>query len=325
VLIGGAALTDEAYPISAGWQSDEGWGATFLIHAATEERGNFGHTVLRQEVELELTASEERVQSVAWETLRSLADSLAFAAGQRVEIKLPSISNGRPGFGEPATRTIITMTVTRMPDRLVRVPIGFLGVLWDRIEDPTGERGRKIVRAMRWLRRSIGALDEVEEFTVLAFGLEAVADLLPVPDQEWLNALRQSQRVSAEDAPDHSEILRHFAVRVCGLTTDAWRKVGGPRHRLFHGGLTEDADTAGLLGEAIPILRAVLIKAIKHTIQLRENEPPHDRSSPIIPGNVQFSFSGPLEFLPPSAEMPERPPMLVEQEDRDIAEGGAVT
>jgi hypothetical protein len=311
VIIGGAAMTADQYPISLGIESDDGLRVDCQLHEPAEVPGNFGRNILRQEMDLELLADEERAHATAFEMLRMVADAVGFVAGQRVEIKLPAISTKPTGEARTPVKTIPTMMPTKMPDRLVGVPMKSIGHIWQAIDDPTAERGRRIVRAMRWLRRSVGALDEVEEFTVLAFALEAAADLLPRPDDKWLAEKREGQGDGSRK-PDRGEVLRHFATAICGVDEEKWRKVGSPRHELFHGGLTENADTVTLLAEAIPILRTTVIRAIKQTLGLAESDPPAAASLALSLRGLVLSMDAPLTFTPPNSEIRERIPMLLD-------------
>lgn len=317
-LVGGAAVTATTYPISGGLSSVGKESAEFSLYEPTRERGNLGRPVFRQQIDLTLVTEESRAREMALEVLRLIADSVGFASGQRVEIKLSSVVNAPVGAPEPATKTLLVMSPVRMPSQLIGVSREYLEFLWGRVDDPHGKRGRQIVRAMRWLRRSAGAVDEVEEFTVLAFGLESIADLLPEPEAAWLRNLRRDQRPPRTAVADHSERLRYFACVVCGLKGSEWKTVGRPRHQLFHGGLTEDIETSRMLGAAIPTLRRVLVLAIKHVAGIPDDRAPID--IPISPffGDVSLTFSGPIDFLQPSAVFHGRPPMLPEQVEDNV-------
>jgi hypothetical protein len=85
-------------------------------------------------------------------------------------------------------------------------------------------QSERLLRSMHWLRRSFLATDPFLEFSALAFGLEARAALLPG---------------AKGGRPSTSERLRSFAITVPRITELRWKQVGGLRHTLFYGGITD--------------------------------------------------------------------------------------
>lgn len=89
----------------------------------------------------------------------------------------------------------------------------------------------------------------------------------------------------------------------CGVPQDAWRKVGGARHQLFHGGLTEDEDMRESIVFAAGWAEYVLVSAIKLAYGMPSSGPP----IPTRPGgsmtNVHMSVEGPAEHMRPGKRL----------------------
>lgn len=290
---GGAAVASPSYPLSGGTKgSREGESAEYAVLAPIRHRDSLGTESYVQEVRLLLRATEERAPFVAEEVMRVLADSLAFASKQKVDVRIDDLVNTPPGVDDPAGKLIMVRRPAR-PSQLVSVPQEYIGFLWDRIGDAYSDRGRRIVRAIRWLRRSYGASDEIEAFSFLAFGLEAIADLLPDPPPTWLAGIRKS-KMDDQPPAEHGERIRYFAIEVRKLLAKDWKNVGGLRHALFHGGLSEDADTLFRLGAAIPIARTALIACIKEVSGIPHEMEPHDTELVDLVGPVTITFSPPF-------------------------------
>jgi hypothetical protein len=153
VLIGGGAIVANEYPVRGGIARDNTKVVRFSMAAPTRVAGNFGYPVLRQGIDLEVLADQASAQATTLDALRMIADAVGFASMQRVEVKLASIANAAPLAVPPPTQTIPIMSPIRMPTELVEIKADWLSFLWDRIADPSGEQGRRIVRSMRWLRR----------------------------------------------------------------------------------------------------------------------------------------------------------------------------
>jgi hypothetical protein len=97
------------------------------------------------------------------------------------------------------------------------------------------------------------------EFSALAFGLEGIVALLP----------------SAKGGrPSTSERLRSFALTVPQITELRWKQVGGLRHTLFHGGITETFKSSELVLRTSPIARLVLIAALRVALNLPQDSTP---------------------------------------------------
>jgi hypothetical protein len=126
------------------------------------------------------------------------------------------------------------------------------------IGDPTSERALRIIRALRWLRRASLADDEVEEFAILMMGLDGLKKLLPVPPAKSQGKQRGKGRKPSTSKPGINATLGHFAIQGCGIERVEWKRVWELRNDLFHGDLTENADTRSKIAGAIPHLRLTL-------------------------------------------------------------------
>ena len=144
-------------------------------------------------------------------------------------------------------------------------------------------------RALRWLRRSYTTDDFILTFTALAFGLEALAIRVATPKAGFERA----------SVPTQSERLRHLAVVTCGVPVDAWRYVGGIRHKLFHGGFDESDETIEKVAFAASWAEYVLICGVKTLLGISSDAPPH----PEMPGgwatDGHMTVFGPAEHMRP--------------------------
>ena len=106
--------------------------------------------------------------------------------------------------------------------------------------------------------------DFILTFTALAF-LEALAIRVATPKAGFERA----------SVPTQSERLRHLAVVTCGVPVDAWRYVGGTRHKLFHGGFDESDETIEKVAFAASRAEYVLICGVKTLLGISSDAPPH--------------------------------------------------
>lgn len=264
-LAGAAAIHAARYPIRGGWiNEDNGEAVEFELLEPTSKDAGLGGTTSEQKVILCVTASERRAEEIAREALSVLVDLMAFTSNRRVDVKLGTLTTARPG--EPvhdSHRTIISLEQVRC-DNAIGINFDWLCTFLPKLPDLDGERERRIIRAMRWFRRSLRASDEVEEFAALAFALEAVAAMLPAAPVEK----------KGKQSSGTSDKLRNFAVKVAKAPESEWKRVGHLRHTLFHGGITEEPGTMEELSFAIPTLRFVVNVAVKHCFGLSAVDEP---------------------------------------------------
>lgn len=286
-LMGSGVAVAAAYPIRGMRVDDEiGEKVEFDIQEPVEAPGFLGAKELKQRIELRVTAEENRVEDAAGETVREIADAVSFGTGRRVEVSLGFLTNAPPGATEGPYRTIIPLKRVPVPQPPAGVSEDFLAGVAAALGDIKNDRGRRISRAMRWLRRACLAGDEVEEFSCLAFGFEALTRLLPEPSSPLPKVKKKKGKKIAEK-PSTSEKLRHFAVDLLGISEEDWKRAGTLRHQLFHGGITETPETRADLAFAIPAVRLALTAAIKQLLGLpREAPPPLQRPGPVV-GRLQ--------------------------------------
>lgn len=303
-ILGHAALLALTYPVKGGRKNDTtGEEVEFDILEPVEIPGPLGTKTLRQEVQLRISASRTRIHDVAEATLSEIADMIAFASGRRVHRHLGAFTNAPPDVTIGDYRTIMPMTRVRTASTLVSVAPDFLWHVAANIDDLDSDRGRRLTRALRWLRRSYAGVDEISEFTSLAFAYEALTGLLPEPPRpKSTHATGGRKSTSAAEKSGSTEKLQFWAVNHAHIQPEDWKHVGRLRHSLFHGGLTEDAETLAAASNAAPFLHLALTSALKKLLGLPPEAPP----AVAIPSAVNFrslELPGVVLTKPPESEM----------------------
>jgi hypothetical protein len=233
-LIGGTAVFADKYPISGRRVNDEvGEIVEYDFHEPIEIPGPFGRKLLSQKISIRVIAEENHVEELAIDTLRCIADTLSFFSGRAPEISIDSFTTSLPEAKEGA-RTILKLQPIKHPAKLIRISSNDMASLWNSIGDLESERGRRIVRAMRWYGRSVSAVDEFEEFSCLAFGYEALKGIINPFACKTKENLTKKRKINREKS-ELSEPLRAFAIYRAGIKEEDWKRVGKLRHRLFHG------------------------------------------------------------------------------------------
>jgi hypothetical protein len=258
----------------------------------------------KQDIKLHVTADPSRVQEVAMETVLEVADTISFVTDRRIEVSLNLLNKSSSQSGQPETPSMLFVRRFKGPQDLAPMGANFLVHITEQIGDVESDRGRRIVRALRWLRRGYLANDEVEEFATLAMGFEALSSLLPRPPAKG-SSTKKGKGKKPPSKPGTSEVLRHWAVKKCSLTQQDWKQVGSLRHELFHGGITENAAARSRLAVAVPNLKLALGLAIKHVLNLPEAGPPHLGSQPFVITGLQITAP---PFIPASDSSPNTPP-----------------
>jgi len=253
---------------------------------------------------MRVAAPDARVEALARETLSQIADVLSFASGGRATPSLGTFTNAPPGITTGDYRTIMPLTRVQGPSGPVAVDPHFVGTVASRIGDIDGERGRRLTRALRWLRRSFTAPDEFGEFTALAFSYESLTSLLLDPPAQGPRHGRGAKRSKVEKA-DSGEKLRHWALSGAHITPEDWTRVGRLRHGLFHGGLSEDEATRATTLQSIPLLRLAVTTALKHLLGLPPDGPPATTVPPGVVVKVQLTTQGVVQTKPPDTEADE--------------------
>jgi hypothetical protein len=282
---------ESRYPIRGGRVDDvTGERVDFEISMPTPTKmpGPLQSFMYKQEIKLQVTAEPARVQDLALETTLEQADMLAFVANRRVQVTLGLLHSSSPPSGNTEGRSMIFMRRFKGPQELTRVNVGHLDHIAAQIGDTENERGRRIARALRWLRRANLADDEIEEFAALMMGFDGLKLLLPQPPGEAKGRKKGKGKKTASK-PGVNATLKHWAVRRCGMPDEAWKQVWDLRNALFHGDLTDNADTRAKLAVAIPNLRLALSLALKHLLKLPENAPPYLELPPFVITDLQIT------------------------------------
>ena len=305
-LTGYGAVVYETYPIRGARVVDDTTGerVEFEISEPTEVPGPLGSTMYKQDIKLRITADPSRVQELAMDTVLDRVDAISFATDRRVKVSLDLLEKVPGQDSQDEGHTMLFVRRFKGPQDLRAIDLQLLAYISAQIGDTDSDRGRRITRALRWLRRAYLADDEVEEFTILAMGYEALTSLLPRPPAKD-EGKKEGKR---ESSPSSAEILTHWAVSECNIAEEAWRRVGGLRNGLFHGGLTENAKTRSELTLAIPSIRLALGLALKHALNLPSSAPPHLELPPFTITNMQIT-------TPPFIPTEESPPQLSQEDD----------
>lgn len=175
----------------------------------------------------------------------------------------------------------------RDPQEPATIDVDYFGYMGYQLKD-SDDRAHRITRALRWLRRASLADDEIEEFAIMMMGLDGLKSLLPRPPVEG-QGKKGGGGKKAVSKPGINATLKHWAVSSCGIAPENWRQVWDLRNDLFHGDITENADTRAKLRVAIPSLRLALGLALKHVLKLPEVAPPHLGFPPVVITNLQIT------------------------------------
>lgn len=277
-LTGYGAAKSESYP--ARWAKE---------HASTGERvefemtepamvpGPLDSTMYMQEIKIRVTTSDSmRARDLAMKTVLKQTDAISFATDRRVQVSLSLLSKVTSQSDDPDARTVLYMRRWKGPQEpLAFIYVDILAHMEEQIGSYDNDRGLRILRALSWLRRASLADDEVEEFSILAMGMEALVSFLPRPPAKSGNKKKKGKGNKPVEKPGTSEILRHWALKECGITQENWKRVGRLRHSLFHGGITENTETRAELATASLHLRFALGLALKHVLNLPSDAAPH--------------------------------------------------
>jgi hypothetical protein len=253
-LIGEAALTFKEqslvlFPISTSLPQV----MTFTLAPPEPLRTPIGDRLFRQRVDICCRAEPADLKELTEPTLNALADLLAFHTLRPVAVKQGPFTTAPPGVAEGSHRSISFGTLGRgIHEAPVTIPPDIPATMARLLDLQNSAQSERILRSMRWLRRSFLAIDPFLEFSALAFGLEAIVALLPGATGGHTSI---------------SERLRSFALMVPQITELRWKRVGRLRHTLFHGGITETSKSSEMVQEASPIARLVLIAALRAALR----------------------------------------------------------
>ena len=241
----------------------------------------------RQEIRLTVTAPKNRVLNLATVFLDYLADMVSFGSGRRVTRHLGLFTDALPGVEVTTEQneTIIPLIKARDLVGSTGVTWFFVGYVSSQIGDIDEDRGKYLIRSLRWLRRAVAADDDIGEFTALVFALNALVPLLPTPEGKR-GGPKKAASVTA------NERMTHWAIHRAGVPEGAWRPAGDLRNKILHGGLSEDAQTAAAARAANPYVRLTVHSALKELLSLPEDAPPLLALAPSF--HVEsLSFGGP--------------------------------
>jgi hypothetical protein len=223
-------------------------------------RTSMSDRLFRQRVDICCRAEPANLKELTEPTLNALADLLAFHTLRPVAIQQGPFTTAPPGITDGSHRSIGFGTPGRgTHEAPVTIPPDIPATTAQLLNSQNPAQSERLLRSMRWLRRSFLATDPFLEFSALAFGLEAIAALLPS---------------TTGDRASISERLRNFALTVPQITELRWKRVGGLRHTLFHGGITETSKSSEMVLRASPIVCLVLIAALRAALSLPPDGPP---------------------------------------------------
>jgi hypothetical protein len=106
-------------------------------------------------------------------------------------------------------------------------------------------------------------------------------------------------------------VLGHWAVHHCDIAQEDWDQVWVLRNALFHGDLTEDADTRSKVANAILNLRLILGLALKHVLKLSDGDLPHLQRPAVVVTDMQIT-------APPFTPAPSSSPQTPQDEAPDL-------
>jgi hypothetical protein len=253
-LIGAAALAFREhslalFPIPTGLPQV----ITFTLAPPEPLRTLIGDCLFRQRVDICCCAEPADLKELTEPPLNALADLLAFHTLRPVAVQQGPFTTAPPGVIDGSHRSISFGRVKRFHGAPVTIPPDIPATTARLLDSQNSDESERILRSMRWLRRSFLATDPFLEFSALAFGLEAIAALLPG---------------AMGDHAGTSQRLRSFALTVPQITELRWKQVGRLRHTLFHGGITETSKSSEMVLRASPIAGLVLIAALRTTLGL---------------------------------------------------------
>lgn len=189
-------MVQERYPVQyTGRDTDSGEQVRFTFQRPRRNPRTAGPAEipgLIQEFDLVVTADEDDAVELAELTLDGLVACLSFATRRPVDWSISPITERETNSG----RQPKSLFPVRHAETL-RAPVGLTTVDPNRvlsgIGDIRGKRGRKIIRAIRWLYRSRGTQDRVEMFSFLAMAYAALTPLLPSPANSPTSRLKRGK------------------------------------------------------------------------------------------------------------------------------------
>lgn len=294
-LTGYAAIVAQTYPIDVHRVvSETGERVDFTIAEPVLVPGPLDSSMYKQIIELRILADQARVEELATEMVHDTASAISFATNRRVQVFLNHISRASSEEAQDESSTMLFVRRFRGPQEPVTTDLDYFGYIGQQLTDDEDDRGRRITRALRWLRKASLADDEVEEFAALAMGYEAIKSLLPAPPEP----VGGKKKKGKQQQPSK---LTYWAVNKCGIAAGDWKRVWGFRNSLFHGGITENASTRSELAIAAPHIRLALVAALKHLLKVPDDAPPSLDLPPVVISGV--SIMAP-KFTPASGPSP---------------------
>ena len=158
------------------------------------------------------------------QTVLDAADAISFVADRRVQVSLNLLNKSSSQSGQPGNQSMLSVRPFKEPQDLSAIDVGALAYISEQIGDNESDRGRRIARALRWLRRAYLADDEVEEFATMMMGYNGLKRLLPLPPAEGGGKKKGGGKKPASK-PGINVILKHWAVSRCGIAPQNWKQV----------------------------------------------------------------------------------------------------
>lgn len=288
LLKGSGAVVGTSYPIRWMRKDDE---ANEVVEYAFRKPREIPSSLpvpiasLEQDVRLTVTASESRVPEVVQEALAQIVSCLSFLSARSIEWSIGPIT--RVGLGSETDASSQKLLVPKKGGVLASphyVSNESLVRALEALGDLQSKKAQRIMRAMRWLRRSRLESDDIDTFVDLAIALESLTSEL-----HRLPSVAEALKDEAE--PSSSAVLKTFALSLPQITEEVWKRVGRSRHKLFHGGFPDDDQTRAGLSGAIPSLRLAVIEGIRAALGLPPDSLPQNPLDQLGIGGISVTFT----------------------------------
>ena len=143
----------------------------FTLDPPEPLRTTAGDRLFRQRVDICCRAESADLQELTEAPLNALADLLAFHTLRPVAVKQGPFTTAPPGVTENSHRSISFGILRReIHETLITIPPDIPATTARLLDSQNPAQSERILRSMRWLRRSFLATDPFLEFSALASG-----------------------------------------------------------------------------------------------------------------------------------------------------------
>jgi len=262
-------------------------GVALTLHPPEVLKDSEGRNLVRQRLVSTCVAPPRQLRRLTEQVLEGIADFASFHTLRPVRLHVEPFAAAPPPAPGSSYRAIAFGAITKALERnTIVLPLQTAITTASSPNFSQSTHSERLSRGLRWLRRSLLAMDPLLTFTSLAFGLEAVAPCLPS---------------SVGGSVSVSDRLRTFASSLPTVTSEMWRRVGSLRHTLFHGGLAESSDVIEHIMWGTMVAEHVLVAALRTALALAPETPP---DVPTLQGSLSDSSmesDGFIRPLPPES------------------------